>query len=107
MSTSITACPNALHVEATGSVTSPVTQVAVVAVNSASEYGTAIPFAELMGSDSNKLPTRIVTKKLNSITCVVDNENFLFFTIDFPLKSIKNQRPLQSAGSFNISYKIS
>ena len=70
---SITICPNTLHVDAVGSVTSPVTQVEVVAVNSASIYNTDCPVAELMGSTSKTLPNRMAKRKLNKINCVVVN----------------------------------
>ena len=70
-----------LHVEAVGTVTRPVTQVDVVAVNKASIYGTDIPLAELIGKDSRTLPSKIVAKKLISIICVVDNENFFLLII--------------------------
>ena len=63
---------------AVGKVTSPVTQVAVVAVNNASMYGTEVLFAVLIGRDSRMLPSRMVIKKLKSIICVVDNEKFFF-----------------------------
>ena len=64
---------------AVGNVTSPVTQVEVVAVNSASKYGTATPFDELTGRDKRPLPSKIVAKKLSKIICVVDKDIFLFF----------------------------
>jgi hypothetical protein len=54
-------------VDTVGNVTKPVTQVAVVAVNSASRYGTGFPVAELIGSDNRILPRRIMAKKLNNI----------------------------------------
>ena len=79
---SITICPNMLQVEAVGSVTRPVTQVEVVAMNSASRYGTASPVAELIGKAKNALPISIVTRKLNNIICVVDNVNFRFLIIN-------------------------
>ena len=70
-----------LQVDTVGNVTSPVTQVAVVAVKSASIYGTAIHFAELIGNAKSKLPIKIVTRKLSNIICVVDTVNFLVFII--------------------------
>ena len=73
------ACPKTLHVETVGKVTSPVTQVAVVDVNSASIYGTDFPSAELIGRTRSKLPTKITKTKLSIIICVVDSEiRFLF-----------------------------
>ena len=84
--------------ETVGSVTSPVTQVDVVAVNSASRYGTASPVAELIGNANNALPKRIVTRKLSNMICVVESVNFFFITITFPLKSIKE--PTSSAVSW-------
>jgi hypothetical protein len=83
MRTRITICPNRLHVETVGRVTSPVTQVDVVAVKRASIKGVASPFAELMGKDSKTAPTKIAIKKLNNIICVVDNIFCLFFTANF------------------------
>ena len=53
-------------------VTSPVTHVAVAAVKSASIYGRARPFDELIGRESKMLPISITHKKLKSIICVVD-----------------------------------
>jgi hypothetical protein len=82
----ITTCPKPLHAQTVGSVTSPVTQAEVVAVNSASRYGTASPLAELIGNAKSKLPTRMVTRKLSNMICVVENENFLFRTIKKFLK---------------------
>jgi hypothetical protein len=68
-----------LQLETVGTVTSPVTQVAVVDVNSASRYGTAFPSAELMGSARSRLPTKITARKLSIIICVVDIDiRFLF-----------------------------
>ena len=79
ISTRITICPNKLHVETVGSVTSPVTHVDVVAVKSASKYGTLFPVAELTGNDSKMLPIKITPKKLSRIVCVVENFSFLSF----------------------------
>ena len=96
----ITICPNTLQVDTVGRVTSPVTQVEVVAVKSASRYGTASPLAELIGNAKNTLPTRIVARKLSNMICVVVSTNFFFLTIRiFLLKAQRNQRSLQSAGS--------
>jgi len=67
ISISIIICPKTLHVEKVGSVTSPVTQVEVVAVNRASIYGTAVPLVELIGSAKRTLPIKITRRKLNSI----------------------------------------
>jgi len=63
----MTVCPKTLHVEKVGSVTSPVTQVEVVAVNSASIYGTAILLVVLIGNAKRMLPSNITKRKLNSI----------------------------------------
>ena len=63
----ITIFPNMLHVDTVGSVTSPVTQVEVVAVKSASRYGTASLLAELIGKAKSPLPTRMVTRKLSNM----------------------------------------
>jgi len=84
MSRRMTACPNMLQEEAVVMVTSPVTHVAVVAVKSASIYGTGVPLAELTGRERRRLPIIIVTRKLRRIICVVDKENFLFFICLFP-----------------------
>ena len=64
-----------LHVETVGSVTSPVTHVDVVAVKSASKYGTLCPVAELIGNTKRILPIKITPKKLNKMICVVENLN--------------------------------
>ena len=79
MRTKITICPNKLQVETVGSVTSPVTQVDVVAVKSASRNGTLFPVAELMGKDKRMLPIKITPKKLSKMVCVVENFNFFSF----------------------------
>ena len=63
----ITACPKTLQVVAVGKVTSPVTQVEVVAVKSASRYDTDMPFCELIGRDKRMLPSNIAIKKLHKI----------------------------------------
>jgi len=73
-------------VDTVGSVTSPVTQVDVVAVKSASRYGTVWPLAELIGNTKSPLPTRMVTKKLSNMICVVESVNFFFLTISFSSK---------------------
>ena len=52
--------------------TSPVTQVAVVAVNNASTYGVAHPLAELMGNVRRRLPTKIRRMKLTIMMRVVE-----------------------------------
>ena len=75
-----------LQVCTVGSVTRPVTQVEVVAVNSASRYGTASPLAELIGNTRITLPKSMVARKLSSMICVVDNKNFLFLAIKHSLK---------------------
>ena len=95
----MTACPKTLQVENVGKVTSPVTQVDVVAVNNASIYGTDLPLEELIGNTKSKLPSSIVIRKLIKMICVVDNANFFFRNINTPIcKEIKDQHPLQSAG---------
>ena len=68
-----------LQVVTVGRVTSPVTQVAVVAVKRASIYDTEDPFFVLIGKESKKLPRRMANKKLNKISCVVLIRT-LFFT---------------------------
>ena len=83
MRSSITACPNTLHEEKVVTVTRPVTHVDVVAVKSASIYGTGTPLCELTGSARSRLPISMVSKKLSKITCVVDNEKFPFFIFVF------------------------
>lgn len=80
----ITACPKMLQAWAVVTVTSPVTQVADVAVKSASMYGSLSPVAELMGRLSKTLPIRIVIRKLRRIICVLDN--LFFFNLSHPLK---------------------
>ena len=88
--------PNTLHVDTVGSVTSPVTQVEVVAVKNASRYGTASPLAELIGKTKSPLPTRMVTKKLSNMICVVESVNFFFLTIRFSSKKHKGTNVLCS-----------
>ena len=73
-----------LQVEKVGSVTRPVTQVAVVAVKRASRYGTATPSAELTGRASRRLPSRIMPRKLSMMIWVVVRRN-AFFTGHSPL----------------------
>ena len=86
----MTTCPNILQADTVGSVTSPVTQVAVVAVKIASIYDTASPLAELIGNAKRPLPMKITTRKLSNIICVVEIANFFFLVIIIPpLKSIK------------------
>jgi len=103
MRSRMTICPNTLHVDTVGSVTSPVTQVDVVAVKSASRYGTASPLAELIGNAKRPLPMRIVTRKLSNMICVVESVKFFFLTISFPQKSIKE--PTSSAVSGFLIYQ--
>ncbi|MBQ4136533.1 MAG: hypothetical protein IJD67_00340, partial [Clostridia bacterium] len=64
---SIITCPKTPHVENVGNVTSPVTQVDVVAVKRASIYGTEFPSAELIGRVNRMLPSDITKIKLNNI----------------------------------------
>ena len=78
MSTSITACPKALHAEAVETVIRPVTQVDVAAVNKASIYGIAFPLFELMGRESSRLPQSTAAAKPSSIICVVDRRKRIF-----------------------------
>ena len=78
-----------LQVDTVGSVTRPVTQVAVVAVNNASRYGTASPVAELMGSAKRQLPSKIAITKLNKMICVVDKANFFLRIIRYSPKKRK------------------
>ena len=92
----MTICPNTLHVDTVGSVTKPVTQVEVVAVNSASRYGTASPLAELIGNAKSPLPTRMVARKLSNMICVVESVYFFFLTIRFPSKKHKGTNVLCS-----------
>ena len=77
-----------LQVVTVGSVTNPVTQVAVVAVNKASTYGIDCPLAELIGKAKRTLPTRIADKKLSKIICEVVNERSFFFFIYTPAGDI-------------------
>ena len=92
----MTICPNMLQVDTVGSVTSPVTQVEVVAIKSASRYGTASPLAELIGNAKSPLPTRIVKRKLSNMICVVESVNFFFLTIKFSSKKHKGTNILCS-----------
>jgi hypothetical protein len=63
--------------------------VEVVAVKSASRYGTASPSAELIGNANSTLPKRIVTRKLSNMICVVESVYFFFLTIKFSPKMHK------------------
>ena len=81
MSKSMIICPNILQVLDVWRVTSPVTQVAVVAVKRESIYPTRSPVAELMGSVRIRLPIRIAARKLKRITCVVESFSLSFFFI--------------------------
>ena len=92
----ITTCPNTLQVDTVGRVTSPVTQVDVVAVKSASRYGTASPLAELIGNAKSPLPASMVTRKLSNMICVVESVNFFFLTISFSSKKHKGTNVLCS-----------
>ena len=78
-----------LHAVTVGKVTSPVTQVAVVAVNRASMYDTEIPSAELMGRTRRILPIKIAKRKLNIIKCVVDKVKRFLLINAFPLLKIR------------------
>ena len=62
----------------------------------ASRYGTASPLAELIGNAKSPLPTRMVTRKLSNMICVVESVNFFFLTIKFPLKKHKGTNVLCS-----------
>ena len=84
-----------LHVETVGRVTSPVTQVAVVAVNRASRYPTEQPLAELIGRTRSRLPKTIVIKKLSRMICVVDNEPFFLLFITVPLFFVESALALR------------
>ena len=76
-------------------VTSPVTQVEVVAVNNASRYDTASPLAELIGNAKSTLPVRIVARKLSNIICV--EESVCFFFLIISISSKKHMKPTPSA----------
>ena len=101
----ITVCPKILQADTVGSVTSPVTQVEVVAVKSASRYGTASPVEELIGNARRMLPAKIVTRKLSSMICVVESVNFFFLTIK--ISSKKHKETASSAVSWFLFIIIS
>ena len=82
--TRITTWPKVLQVDTVVTVTRPVTQVAVVAVNRASRYGTGLPSAALMGRASRRLPIKIIPRKLSMIICVVVSR----IGIDFLITSL-------------------
>ena len=84
MSSNITTCPKTLQVVTVGTVTSPVTQVAVVAVKSASKKGTDLPFAELKGRLNKTLPAKITVRKPNNMSCDVESLKRIFFFINQP-----------------------
>ena len=56
--------------------TSPVTQVEVVAVKSASTKETAFPSVELAGRHKSSVPAMVAAKKLNNMIWVVDSLRF-------------------------------
>ena len=61
-----------------------------------SNYGTASPSAELIGNAKSPLPTRMVTRKLSNMICVVESVNFFFLTIRFSSKKHKGTNVLCS-----------
>ena len=72
MSNKITTCPKAVNVSAVGATIRPVTQVAEVAVKSASMNLRSTPSLVEKGSIKSKEPTRIIIAKPNkSILAVV------------------------------------
>ena len=96
-------CPKTVHEEYVGTVTKPVTHTEVVAVNNASKY--EILKVELIGKNNNKLPQRIVIKKLNNIICVVDIL-ICFFTIKSPLYLYyKEKKPTYPYDKLTVSTK--
>ena len=72
MSAKITPLPNMLHSVAVSRTISPVTQVALVAVKSASIGSANAPSADEIGSISSSPPMRITTKKPSMIVLVGD-----------------------------------
>ena len=68
-----------------GTVTRPVTQTEVVAVNKASTKETDVPLTVLKGSMSSSVPMMIAARKANMIVCVEENR-FLFFTPGPPFR---------------------
>ena len=62
MSRMMTIMPKAFQCTAVGTAMSPVTQVAEVAVSSASKKSVHSPLLEEMGSASRKVPKRIMPK---------------------------------------------
>jgi len=62
-------CPNREKSLPVSFTISPVTQVALVAVKSASTTPTEIPLLEHCGRAKKKAPIRIVTRKLKIIIC--------------------------------------
>ena len=70
MSPRITACPKPLHWVQVSYSTSPVTQVAEVAVNSAGRNPQDIPLRLAAGSVSSSVPTRIITAKVTAMILV-------------------------------------
>ena len=85
ISSRMTICPNTLQVETVGTVTRPVTQTEVVAVNRASTKETDAPLTVLKGSMRSSVPMTIAARKANMIVCVEENR-FLFFTPDPPFR---------------------
>ena len=59
-------------------------------------------FAELMGKAKRTLPSRIVTRKLSNIFCVVDKANCFFLIINN--SSEKHKEPTSSTVSLFLNY---
>ena len=76
-------CPNSDQSAPVFNVESPVTQVAEVAVKSASRYPTELPSAEANGSTSKTLPTNITDKYPSARNCHTESFilNFLFIRV--------------------------
>jgi hypothetical protein len=80
----MTACPKILQWRMVFKVTSPVTQIEVVAVKAASITGVGCRSAEEIGSTKRKVPIRIPAKNPNAIICVVVRPVLIFLAIFLP-----------------------
>ena len=65
----ITSCPNTFQCVNVSYTTSPVTQVALVAVNMESKKGVHSPLRDAIGSVSIRLPANIIKKKPSAMYC--------------------------------------
>lgn len=95
ISASIMICPNTVKVPAVGVTERPVTQVAEVAVKSASMKFILFPCFVDIGNKSKSVPKSMTAKKPNNkILAVVSCANILFFLERVKIESFKFSRCL-------------